>query len=314
MNVRSGFGWIAIVLLLLGSGSDLRNSQMPQTDELALSQMRFKKGLELIRLLYEKILSLDHHFSAMHTDQLVQALCTPGSYEGFREFMHASSRRPMPAFVFENPHLAAGFFLAEVHAQPGPTGMDAEAREQLFCLLDFALDINADLHLIYYETAYLIQSNSQLQQECLELFEDYTQVIGYTKTLDQCRNTDDWEAVFLALEQHIQSMRRRMETGAPADQQQLLRDHINLEFSVDRLLNFMRNYQVHIQQGGRYYQKFQLILDHHTLRAACQKNLPEAWMQLRFEINQSVESFHKAYEVPEFKGSSLKDLLYGFTE
>ena len=309
MKVKSGIGWIAFVFLLLGPRLDW-NAQKAQTDELAMSEIRYKKGLELIRLLYEKILSLDHHFSTLHTDQLVQTLCNPASYEIFREYMHKHSSRPLPAFCVENPHLAAGFLLAEMQAQPA-TG---EANDPLFCLLDFTLRINADLHLIYYETEYLVRANNQLQQECRELFEDYTKVIGYTQSLDQCRNTDDWETVFLMLEKHILSMRRRMEGSGAADQQQLLRDHINLEFSVDRLLNFMRNYQVHIQQGGRYYQKFQLMLDHHIPYTTCQENLSEAWLQLLFEIDQSVESFNKAYEVPEFKGSSLKDLLYGFTE
>lgn len=207
--------------------------------------------------------------------------------------------------------MAAAFILAET---PLAAKTDAARREKLLCLLDFALRVNSDLHLIYYETEYLIQANDRIRRECCELFEEYTRVIGYQKSLDQCRNDDDWEAVFLALETHIRSMRRRMEENTPANRRQLLRDHINLEFSVDRLLNFIGHYQVHIQQGDQYYQKFLLILDHNAPFASCLEDIPDAWNLLKLETAQSVESFCEAYEVPELKGSRLKDLLYGFSE
>ena len=310
MNLRSGIGWLALLLLLWSS--PLGEPGALQVDELTLSQMRYRKGLELIRMLYEKILSLDHHFSAMRTDQLVQTLSNPLSYKLFRDSNLA--KQSFPAFSLENPYLATGYYLHEILASPAATDEEKAEKDKVLCSLDFALRIQADLHLIYYETAYLVQANAQIKQECRELFEEYTRVIGYTQSLEQCRNADDWETVFLTLETHIQSMRRRMKENTPASQQQLLRDHINLEFSVDRLLNFIRHYQVHIQQGSQYYQKFQLILDYHSPHASCLECIPEAWRILKTETAQSVESFHQAYEVPEFKGSRLKDLLYGFSD
>lgn len=290
-------------------------------DELDFSQMRYKKGLELIRLLYEKLLSLDHHFSTMRTGQLIQGLGNPLSYAPFREHATVVGKEGqkhamplMPGFGFENPSLAAAGFLAETYAAASPRPLPREELERLTCILDFSLRVHSDLRQIAYETEFLAQANSQLQEECRELFGDYTRVIGYSVPIDRCRSADDWDAVALALDRHIRSMRQRMESNAPEDRQQLIRDHINLEFSVDRLLNFIRNYQFHIQQGGQYYQKFRTILEGHSPNAACAEEIPPAWGQLKDEVALSVESFCQAYEVPEFKGSRLKDLLYGFSD
>jgi len=314
-NIRSNMGWLLFAVLCWLIPPGLPKATLPDNDELTLSQRRYEKGLELIRLLYEKILSLDHHFSAMHTDQWVQTLSNPMSYPGFSHyFQQGTDRQSSPIFLLaglENPHLASSYAFANLYTD---AGLSSDTRSQLLCLLDFVLRIYPDLHLIYYETDFLIQCNIQLQRECRELFEDYTKVINYHHSLDHCRNSDDWEAVSKALGTFIQSMRQKMDDGIPNSRQQLLRDHINLEFSVDRLLNFLRNYQVHIQQGGRYYQKFQLILAHHTPNTICVKEMPEAWVHLEREVAQAVVSFNQAYQVPEFKGSQLKDLLYGFSE
>lgn len=274
----------------------------PSGDELTLSHMRYKKGLELIRMLYEKILSLDHHFSGVRADQYVQALGNPLSYA---PFMKWAGNFPAPD-RFENPYLSASWFIAEMR-------MGASSRadaDKIVCLLDFSLRVHSDLRLIAYETDFLMNANYRLLEECRELFGEYTKAIGYQRTLEECRKTDDWEAVSLALDQKIQSMRAGSGQGA----QQLLRDHINLEFSVDRLLNFLENYQVHIEQGVHYYQKFKRILSLHAPGPSCAMDIPEAWTKLGREVDLALDSFHQAFQVPELKGSKLKDLLYGFSD
>ena len=50
-----------------------------------LLRVRYLKGLDLIKLLYEKVLSLDHHFATMQTFQHVSALSNPNSYPAFQQ-------------------------------------------------------------------------------------------------------------------------------------------------------------------------------------------------------------------------------------
>jgi hypothetical protein len=285
-------GWVVGMLLLCLSWSfTTRDQPLLQSDltllsgdELSLSRLRYKKGLELIRILYEKILSLDHHFSGIRTEQYLRETGNPLAFTTFWEF-----------------------------AGEGKGKKSADI-DKLACLLVFNMEVQSDLRLIAYETGFLTGANSQLLEECRELFAEYTRVIGYDLPLDQCRQADDWERVFRELDRHIEYIRQRQERRLPQETEQLLRDHINLEFSVDRLLNFLRNYQFHIQQGVLYYGKFKMILDSHLPAPPCAGGFPYQGVELRLAVEQALEAFHKAYQVPELKGSRLKDLLYGFSD
>ena len=53
--------------------------------ELDILAIRYKKGIELIKLLYEKILGLDHHFSGMQTYQNILLLSNPHTYPEFQK-------------------------------------------------------------------------------------------------------------------------------------------------------------------------------------------------------------------------------------
>ena len=53
--------------------------------ELDLLHLRYKRGLGLIKLLYEKVLSLEHHFTGMRTYQNIFRLSNPNAYPEFRE-------------------------------------------------------------------------------------------------------------------------------------------------------------------------------------------------------------------------------------
>lgn len=285
-------GWVVGMLLLCLSWSFTSRDQPPlpgdlpllSGDELSLSHLRYKKGLELIRILYEKILSLDHHFSGIRTEQYLRETGNPLAFDTFREI-----------------------------AEEGKGKKTADI-ERLACLLVFNMEVQSDLRLIAYETGYLTVANSQLLEECRELFAEYTRVIGYDLPLDQCRQADDWERLIRELDRHIGYIRQRQERRLPDETEQLLRDHINLEFSVDRLLNFLRNYQFHIQQGVLYYGKFKMILDSHLPAPPCAGEFPYQGHEMRLAVEHALEAFHKAYQVPELKGSRLKDLLYGFSD
>jgi hypothetical protein len=48
-----------------------------------------------------------------------------------------------------------------------------------------------DLNTIYFETAFLQKSNEKMKSEIEILFNDYTKIINYFTTLEQCRTNDD---------------------------------------------------------------------------------------------------------------------------
>ena len=56
---------------------------LQQTTEIELLRIRFEKGIELIKILYEKLLALDHHFTGMQTYQNILMLSNPNTYPDF---------------------------------------------------------------------------------------------------------------------------------------------------------------------------------------------------------------------------------------
>ena len=185
--------------------------------------------------------------------------------------------------------------------------------EKISCILDFSVRMNADLNTIYYETEFLKASNTSLKEECNKLFRDYAKIIGYRTPLDDCRQEDDWETVYVMLDKYIDDLENlnSKEIDEIAASRQFSRGIANLEFSIDRLLDFLDSYSDFIGQGEKYYQKFQVIVSNYQNEEQCTEELPHQFTTLKQDIKYSIEKFKDAYFVAELKGSKLKDLLYG---
>lgn len=148
-----------------------------------------------------------------------------------------------------------------------------------------------------------------MKAECIELFKDYAKVVGYHTSLLECRKEDDWETMYEKLNQYLNTMK---ETSLQPDgSKKVYQQQVNLEFSIDRLLQFMDNYSAFISQGGKYYQKFQTILNNYANEDICQSKLPRQFGDLKKDIELSILKFNEAYNISELQGSKLKDLMYG---
>jgi len=53
--------------------------------ELKRSKLRYRKGIEIVKMLYEKILSMDHHFSGLQAHQDLLNISNPHRYPEFTE-------------------------------------------------------------------------------------------------------------------------------------------------------------------------------------------------------------------------------------
>ena len=89
------------------------------------------------------------------------------------------------------------------------------------------------------------------------------------------------------------------------------RYQVDLDFAIDRLLDFINKYETFVSQGLKYYQKFQVIVNSYAHEQVCAQQLPLQFANLKKEIILSIEKFGDSYSLPEIKGSRLKDLLYG---
>ncbi len=323
-NSYAGRGMVAYL--------EAMNHKMELRDEMALleemyqlnmAKARYRKGLELIKLMYEKILGLDHHFYSLETYNNIAQMTNPNAYPAFQKSKGDIEKRlkknndiSLPNLLNSNPLMSATFALVASFVGEGEPRNKEKDLEQVACILDFTVRMFADLNLIYYETEFLKESNKNLKADCLQLFKDYAKIIGYKAALDVCRADDDWETVYEKLDQFIIDMEAdavKSKDDAVANRN-LMKGIANLEFSIDRLLDFLEKYNAFIAQGGKYYQKFEVIVSNYQNEAACAKQLPHQFSTLKQDIKYSIEKFKEAYNIAELNGSKLKDLLYGIED
>ena len=89
---------------------------------------------------------------------------------------------------------------------------------------------------------------------------------------------------------------------------------INLQFPIDRLLQFITQYNAFIDQGTKFYEKFGIMLSSYENEVQCASKIPREYTKMKENINLSIEKFNTAYRPIEINGSKLKELLYGINE
>jgi len=291
-----------------------------QTDGSSLSVRRYRKGIELIRLLYEKSLALEYHFSALRLNERVEELSNPMNFPAFRESLAVLTSGKgrhvpdLPGVLMESPEGASLYFMLAAMSGKSDPELRQKELDRMGCLLRLLIEMQMDLKSIYYENHLLYLRTTELRQRCERLFSDYTRVVGYHKSLQDCRTEDDWDA----LDDLIKSLSRQIKEGEntsdPALKERVYTDLINMEFSVDRLLDYLDFYDEVLTSGRHMYRESQLILRHLTEVESCSSQIPGQLLRLQKDIDEAVERFDKAYEMVEVKGSRLKDLLYGFDQ
>ncbi|HMR43444.1 MAG TPA: hypothetical protein PKC40_06410 [Saprospiraceae bacterium] len=289
-----------------------------QAQGLQLAKLRYKKGLELTRLLYEKILGLDHHFSSLQAFHNVFSMTNPNAYPGFQQTKSLMEQKlnkknafSLPNLLQSNAYISAAYSLMTAFLGDGSPSEKEKNMDNISCILDFTLQMSTDLNTIYYETEFLKAGNNELKNEIATLFTEYARVIGYETQLDRCRKTDDWDRLYDMLDAFIRDLETKSAKKDPIYDQMVFKQHVNLEFSVDRFLQFLDKYNGFIAQGEKYYQKFMVIMNNYENQEICAKEIPYQFSSLKKDIELSISKFNEAYDIAELRGSKLKDLLYG---
>ncbi|RZJ78366.1 MAG: hypothetical protein EOO20_27915, partial [Chryseobacterium sp.] len=179
---------------------DIRKLQNENNFE--ISKVRYLKGLQVIRILYEKVLSLDHHFASVRTMNEINKMSNPNQYPEYDKLKEIlKSKRDKKFAVDLTSMLGTNTLVSVVQTFTNMIGSTLTKDEKeseiknVECILDFTLRMQNDLNTIYFETAYLQSSNDKIKTDIEALFRDYTKPIGYTHTLESCRKDDDWETI-----------------------------------------------------------------------------------------------------------------------
>ncbi len=293
-------------LLLLNETSDI-------------SKIRYIKGIQIMKILYEKTLALDHHFASVSTFNEINKIANPNNYPEFVKIKETIIEKKdkkegfnLTSILGNNIYASVAHSLISLFNTDGTKTEKEDSLKEVECILDFTLRMHNDLNTIYFETVFLQKSNDNIMKELQQLFVDFTKPIKYKTTLEETRNTDDWEVVYENLDVYLEQLNAVM-----ADDSKRYKAHkmqINLEFSIDRLLQFITQYNAFIDQGAKFYEKFGIMLDSYENESQCASKIPVEYTKLKEGIFIAIEKFNTAYKPLEINGSKMKEVLYGINE
>ncbi len=284
-----------------------------------ISKVRYLKGLQIIKIIFDKILALDHHFESITTFNEISSMSNPNHYAEFKtvktNLKAQTDKRTgfnLPEILGNNIYTSVIHSFVTLFSSNNSKSEKQTALKDVECILDFTLSMHNDLNTIFFETSYLKSSNQNIMRSAKELFAAYTKPIKYTLSLEHCRNTDDWDTVKSNLNTYLDNLKEVLKSPDKADQAFKLQ--VNLEFSIDRLLQFISQYNSFIDQGEKFYQKFAIMLESYQNQEQCAGQIPDDFIKLKEKVNISISKFNTAYKPVEINGSKLKEVLYGINE
>lgn len=279
-----------------------------------ISKIRYIKGLQIIKILYEKVLSLDHHFASVRTFSEISKMANPNQYPEFEKVKNLVKEKKDKKQGYDLTSILGTNTLISVintFSNMMVSNLSKEEKEKelatIECILDFTLRMQTDLNTIYFETAYLQASNEGIKSDIEVLFKDYTKSLNYLVQLSECRKNDDWDVITIKLDAYIESMNK-------IEGVQKNKMLINLEFPIDRLIQFITQYNNFINEGEKFYKKFEIILNSYENEKQCESRLPLEYKKLKSDITIAIEKFNVAYRPVEVNGSKMKEILYGINE
>lgn len=285
-----------------------------------ITKVRYIKGLQVIKILYEKTLALDHHFSSVSSLHEINKISNPNQYPEFLKVksMLLQSKDRKTGFDL-GPLLGQNIYTSVIHSMVSlftNTHSDKSEKEaelkKVECILDFTLRMHQDLNTIYFETVFLQKSNDDIMDDLNQLFANFTKPISYSKALDVCRDTDDWDQVRFHLNDYLISLEEI--SKVEENKRKARRMVIDIEFSIDRLLYFISRYNAFIDQGSKFYEKFGIMLNSYENESTCSEQIPREYLKLKESIQIATDKFNTAYKPVEINGSKMKEILYGINE
>jgi hypothetical protein len=279
-----------------------------------ITKVRYIKGLQIIKILYEKVLGLDHHFASVRTFSEINKIANPNQYTDFEKLKGIVKQKKDKKQGIDLTQILNGNPLVSVvntFTNMVVSSMTKEEKEEglqnIECILDFTLRMQNDLNTIYFETAFLSRANETNKADIEILFKDYTKPIGYDKPLEVCRNQDDWDKVLKLLNDNLKIL-------FEADSKDKRKLQIELSFPIDRLIVYITQYNNFINEGEKFYQKFNIILSSYENESQCNSKLPHEYKKLKQDIDVAIDKFNIAYKPVEVNGSKMKEILYGINE
>jgi len=311
---------IQVALLIKKDQLEAQLKQNKASELNDISKIRYLKGLQIIRILYGKTLALDHHFATVSTLNEINKISNPNNYNefaGIKELISVKKDKKMGFDLSEilgnNIYTSVIHSFVSLFTNENTTKLEKDQNiSDIECILDFTLQMHNDLNTIYFETVFLQKSNENMMQELDKLFIDFTKPIKYKTSLKECRETDDWDTIGTHLNTYLATLTETQKDKALESKAHRMR--IDLEFPIDRLLQYITQYNAFIDQGSKFYEKFGIMLDSYENEQKCANKIPVEYTNLKRGVAIAIEKFNTAYKPVEINGSKMKEILYGINE
>jgi hypothetical protein len=160
--------------------SALKTNALSESSD--ISKIRYLKGLQIIKILYEKTLTLDHHFSSVATFNEMNNLSNPNNYPEFIKMKdNITSKQDkkegfnLTTLLGNNMYTSVVHTVVSLFSNSNASKTEKEkSLKEVECILDFTLRMHNDLNTIFFETSFLQKSNDNVMSELEQLFVDYT--------------------------------------------------------------------------------------------------------------------------------------------
>ena len=166
-------------LLILKSQIEEQIQKIQTENTTEIAKIRYLKGLQIIKILYEKVLSLDHHFASVRTFNEISKMANPNQYPEYNKLRELIAAKKDKKGGFELTSLLGTNMMASVmqtFSNLVVSSLTKDEREaelsKVECILDFSLRMQKDLNTIYFETAFLQNNNQKIKQDIETLFKD----------------------------------------------------------------------------------------------------------------------------------------------
>jgi len=309
-----------IILIIKKGELNEQLKELKLREQSDISKIRYLKGLQIIKILYEKTLSLDYHFATVSTFNEINKISNPNHYPEFSKLkeqlnINRDNKKGfnLTSILGKNIYTSVIHSFIALFVNNNFSKREKEdSLKKIECILDFTLRMHNDLNTIYFETAFLQGNNNNIIKDIERLFVNYTKPIEYETALKECRNNDDWDSIKDKLNVYIERLNATIANSEKQFKAQKM--IINLKFSIDRLLQFIAKYNMFIDQSAKFYEKFAIMLNSYENDKQCASKIPLSYIKLKENIDISIDKFNTAYKPIEINGSKMKEVLYGINE
>ena len=115
-----------------------------------------------------------------------------------------------------------------------------------------------DLNTIYFKTAFLQKEMKPKNRFRTTVYRIY-KILKYNASLRTCKNNDDWDTIKESLNLYSSTLNAVIKD--PSQTAKVQKMQANLKFPIDRLLQFITQSNSFLDQGTKFYQKFDPMLN-----------------------------------------------------